>query len=150
MPRKPLPPIVNRHDWNRPPGPRDFDFVPSIRLTFKYIPAYSYEDEHLNLGRDHMVKRTSFCSYYRNEEDCLDVSRIEISRFHLPLCMTRKAKRYSKQRYRDFLWNIFGDRFTAGCTCEHDCCGHWFGGVSKIRTNGPREVIVEASYSRNY
>ena len=30
------------------------------------------------------------------------------------------------------------DHFRFGCSCEHDCCGHWFGGAYKVRKD-PRK-----------
>lgn len=30
------------------------------------------------------------------------------------------------------------DHFRFGCGCEHDCCGHWFGGAYKVRRD-PRK-----------
>lgn len=41
--------------------------------------------------------------------------------------------------------------WAAGCSCEHDCCGHFFGGInSKIVRYGDSCWTFESSYSRNY
>lgn len=36
------------------------------------------------------------------------------------------------------------------CCCEHDCCGHWTGGVRSAKFINKREMVVHTSYSRNY
>jgi len=38
------------------------------------------------------------------------------------------------------------------CSCEHDCCGCWFGGAHEIKQKGRngRKFIFQTIYSRNY
>ncbi len=41
-----------------------------------------------------------------------------------------------------------------GCSCEHDCCGHYFGGLSQVKSashsHKSNKFILTANYSRNY
>ena len=45
--------------------------------------------------------------------------------------------------------------FSRSCQCEHDCCGHWVGGVDDIKSigqlddEGERWFSVVVSYGRN-
>jgi hypothetical protein len=36
-----------------------------------------------------------------------------------------------------------------GCYCEHDCCGHYFGGVNSITKIWDGKYIALAVYERN-
>ena len=60
-------------------------------------------------------------------------------------------------------YQVMADEYRRGCSCEHDCCGHYFGGVHKIRSlsevefdmNSDRKrlnpaYVVTASYNPNY
>lgn len=42
------------------------------------------------------------------------------------------------------------DQLERRCYCEHDCCGHLFGGVHSITKVWPGRFVVLANYSRNY
>jgi hypothetical protein len=39
--------------------------------------------------------------------------------------------------------------FFAGCSCAHDCCGHWFGGLREVRWLGKRQLSIRLHYARN-
>jgi len=36
------------------------------------------------------------------------------------------------------------------CSCEHDCCGHWFGSARLITKEDDTHWIVKSHYARNY
>lgn len=40
--------------------------------------------------------------------------------------------------------------YRAGCSCEHDCCGHWTGGAVEVIKQEDGVWSVKAHYSRNY
>ena len=51
------------------------------------------------------------------------------------------------------LYRVLSDYFVQGCSCEFDCCGHWFGGVVEVEKPTNRktnEHIVTTGYSPNY
>lgn len=41
------------------------------------------------------------------------------------------------------------EEFTYGCSCDHDCCGHWFGYPGQIHIKG-RNVTFVIRSQRNY
>jgi len=54
---------------------------------------------------------------------------------------------------REELRAVMRDAFIKGCSCEHDCCGHYFGGLLDIDRPDNRkknEYLVHTSYSPNY
>lgn len=46
------------------------------------------------------------------------------------------------------MYNYLFDHFQRRCNCQHDCCGCYFGGVSKVKING-RHLMFTTSFSRN-
>jgi len=45
------------------------------------------------------------------------------------------------------------DEYLKGCSCEHDCCGHLFGGIHDVERPYNRkknEWILKVSYHPNY
>lgn len=42
------------------------------------------------------------------------------------------------------------DYFRVRCSCQHDCCGHRFGGVSNIATMREGRYLVTVCTQRNY
>lgn len=48
------------------------------------------------------------------------------------------------------VYEVLRDNNLRGCSCEHDCCGHYFGGVRGVTRLNDHEYIIESSYSRNY
>lgn len=47
---------------------------------------------------------------------------------------------------RDNIRNRFDER----CSCQHDCCGHRFGGVSNIATMREGRYLVTVNTQRNF
>ena len=43
------------------------------------------------------------------------------------------------------------DMFARGCSCEHDCCGHWHGGAHewRQRSRNAKRWSAHLSYARN-
>lgn len=46
------------------------------------------------------------------------------------------------------LYNGLDDHFGERCSCEHDCCGCYFGGVRDVYKSG-RKVAFTTVYQRN-
>jgi len=46
--------------------------------------------------------------------------------------------------------DVMRDEFRRGCSCEYDCCGHYFGGAGTIKQLSKCEYIVVAAYHPNY
>lgn len=46
------------------------------------------------------------------------------------------------------LYNALEEHYGETCYCEHDCCGHFFGGVQDIHING-RYLMFRTHYQRN-
>jgi len=43
------------------------------------------------------------------------------------------------------------DHFRVGCSCTHDCCGCWFGGVRKVKYLGDGHLyLITTAYQRNF
>lgn len=42
------------------------------------------------------------------------------------------------------------DRFRQRCSCQHDCCGHRFGGVGTIAKMWDGRYLVTVNTQRNY
>jgi len=51
---------------------------------------------------------------------------------------------------RDAVAHALTDEFRATCGCPHDCCGHWWGGLTQLLWITDRSVEVEAVYMPNY
>lgn len=47
------------------------------------------------------------------------------------------------------LWNTLDHHYSERCSCQHDCCGCYFGGVRTIKRLSKREIVFTTSYSRN-
>lgn len=46
------------------------------------------------------------------------------------------------------LYNSLDEHFAESCTCAHDCCGCYFGGIVDIYTKG-RYITIRTHYQRN-
>lgn len=111
-----------------------------MHLIHLYVPT-SWKTQHLGeeyLGTVKLLRR----KHWLTDEDCsLDVSSQAIHMIHLPVKM--------KGVDRVKLMRAIEHHFHQRCFCEHDCCGHWFGGVRSVRFTSKRDIVVTTSYSRN-
>lgn len=52
------------------------------------------------------------------------------------------------------VFTAMSGQMSQGCSCEHDCCGHYFGGLSQVisahHSHKSNKFILTANYSRNY
>lgn len=46
------------------------------------------------------------------------------------------------------LYNYLADEYEQRCSCEHDCCGCYFGGVREVHKQG-RRISIISTYMRN-
>jgi hypothetical protein len=96
-------------------------------LTHKYVPAYSYLDDSEEIG----TARQIFTRQSRNDgESYRTFSLFMISH-------------PDKQAVIDG----FYDTLRSGCSCQHDCCGHYQTSVFKVRPlKGNLYAVVTSSY----
>ena len=84
------------------------------------------------------MRQLSFKVVYKDNDDvCKDT--IERYRFLFPKNIDKKI---AEDEIREKLFSY--------CSCEHDCCGHFTGGVIKTIKVKAREYVVYAKYARNY
>lgn len=105
-----------------------------------YVPT-SWKTQHLGeefLGTVKILRRKHWMDY---EECSLDDSSHSIQFVRLPLKMVGTDRIKLKRAIE----NHFHQR----CFCEHDCCGHWFGGVQSTTFLNKRDIVIHTSYSRN-
>lgn len=76
----------------------------------------------------------------RRDEGC-DAQVITLHRIRLPVAL--------KGLTNVQLYNGLHAEYHERCSCEHDCCGCYFGGVCDIIRVTAREVAFTTSYSRN-
>lgn len=119
--------VVNVPRANPAPDP----FSLSVRLTHRYNTGWSSLDKWHDIGEARIVDLGK-----RRDEDHGESYRetqiIEV-----------KAPGY---RPRNIVRALY-ETLKFGCRCEHDCCGHYFGGASRIRPLGKDRyaVLIRAS-----
>lgn len=111
-----------------------------VLLTRKYNPDYKHLDNHefvgtMTYGSDPTRPDTSDNSYECNVTEHY-IARVEPVSPHIRVSVIKKA---------------IEDHFRTGCSCEHDCCGHSFGGVRQIKYLGDGHLYsITCGYARNY
>lgn len=56
---------------------------------------------------------------------------------------------HSRGYSSDDIFDMIFQDFDRSCGCEHDCCGHYFGGIVNHRKIGEFTWIVETHYIMN-
>lgn len=102
----------------------------SKRLTHKYASGWEYLDESLDIGTARPLGQKTM------KED-------GESKTVLALFLVNSKARVPNVKA------AFYDTLRSGCRCEHDCCGHWQGSVSKVRHLGNGLYVVRSSHYRN-
>lgn len=117
--------IVNVNRADPPPDP----FSLSMRLTHGYTNGWSHLDKWHDMGTARIV---DMGKRRQREESYSQTQILEVN-----------APGYRPQNIMRALYETL--RF--GCCCEHDCCGHYFGGASRIRPLGGNRyaVLIRAS-----
>lgn len=100
------------------------------RATHKYITAYDHLDSWVAIGKYRALNSVNF------EEDW------------------ETAKSFIRVKVRsifddDQIARALYDNFADGCSCEHDCCGHWQTRTSDVKRVSKDNWIVWLSHYRN-
>lgn len=110
------------------------------KLTSRYVPAYSYLDEWD--VQDFFIKEVRGRVVYGKDWDSGYTQWIYLT----------TSRPVTRDEMRDAL-----SIYSRGCACEHDCCGHYFGGacdgelkpMRRLRTGRSRRWAVPLHYSPN-
>lgn len=117
--------IVNVDRADPPPEP----FSLSTRITHRYNVGWSHLDKWHDMGTARVV---DMGKRRESEETYRQTQIIEV-----------KAPGYRPRN----IMRALRETLSFGCRCEHDCCGHYFGGPTHIRPLGKDlyAVIIKAS-----
>lgn len=109
-----------------------------IRRTFRYVAAYAHLDQYEPADTEIRITEGPM----NTRHDVCGIPEVSQQIY------IRTVSPMSAADIRDFL----SGEYDKGCACEHDCCGHWFGGARRIRQANKRGTRFTAivSYSRNY
>lgn len=116
--------------------------MPTIAPLYLYEGNYREEYNHLN--RAHFIGRVKILTpkvTYEEARCSLDDTTIYTTNIRLPRSMASISTDDLRSALRSY-WH-------QGCTCQHDCCGHLFGGLTRMKRN-KRNVWIQASYQRNF
>jgi hypothetical protein len=97
------------------------------RLTYKYHAGFAHLDDWEILGDAEVF-------YTKDEEDEYE-SRKSTALVLLQAPPTEEDK--------DKWLDAVREHFVHGCQCEHDCCGHYFGGAHKVTWYGDQAIRAE-------
>ncbi len=50
----------------------------------------------------------------------------------------------------EYAFKFLQEEFRRGCSCEHDCCGHYHGGLDKVIKIADDKFLLCVSYCPNY
>jgi hypothetical protein len=122
------------------------------QLTHKYNPDWSHLDSWETLPWTwRILSKQSNAEGFGYDDGYRTVMRIKVYGEH----------------DQDDLINVLRGHFRRGCSCEYDCCGHYFGGLTLTKfdnsadystgkflvvpaNNRKGEYIITTSYSPNY
>jgi hypothetical protein len=105
--------------------------------TARYRPGYRHLEEREFIGVFHELKVGA--NRYTSSEEYGDADDLErVIRIKAP-------RGVSFEQIRE----VVRARYTGGCRCEHDCCGHYQSGVDRITHSKRREWLVHISAYRN-
>ncbi|MHA1220156.1 MAG: hypothetical protein ACTSQB_00305 [Candidatus Heimdallarchaeota archaeon] len=85
-----------------------------------------------------------FLEYFEIEGEIID-EQDEGDYSKYLIIVTKKSCLSEKEIY-EFL----KDEYVKGCSCEHDCCGHYFGGINKVIRILDNRFMLSLSYAPNY
>jgi len=108
--------------------------TPRIRKTFRYNADWSHLDEWEDAVWSYAIVNQS----EQHDGDLEEGVRV------IATIMTDNAVN------KDEIEAAFRGELVKGCSCEHDCCGHYFGGLSNVTQLSRLEWRITAAYSRNY
>lgn len=119
--------VVNVPRADPPPDP----FSLSCRLTHRYNTGWNHLDKWHDIGQARIVD----LGKRRDEDHGESYRQLQVIEVKAPGYRPRNVIRALHETLR------------FGCRCEHDCCGHYFGGASRIRPLGKNRyaVLIRAS-----
>lgn len=94
----------------------------------------------LNIN-DRILTAKAVVSRRHRTNEGIDSSSHQTLRIRLPASFQSKDNGH--------LYNALLEHFHVCCYCEHDCCGHQFGGVDQMFKLSRRDVSVSLGYWRN-
>jgi len=115
-------------------------FNPSIRKTFKYVASCSHMDEWETADWKARVTATG---------KVFDENDVEIEDDHAVHTVIATDTDVNSVQVEE----AFRGDLARGCSCEHDCCGHYHGGlyrVIQLHEHDKKHWLLIASYGRNY
>jgi len=119
-------------------------FHPNIRKTFKYVPSCSHMDEWEPAEWQARVCSTGRVEDH-NDEDNMEDSHSIHTIIETDVVVTEEQ-----------VTEAFKGDLAEGCSCEHDCCGHFHGGLTRVipfdhhKYNTGKSWLLVSGYSRNY
>jgi hypothetical protein len=111
------------------PAPDPFSL--SMRLTYGYNSGWSHLDKWHDMGSARIV------DLGKHREDFDSFRQVQIVQVDAPGYRPRNVMRALRET------------MSFGCRCEHDCCGHFFGGPARIRPLAGNRYAVLMSGHRN-
>jgi len=51
---------------------------------------------------------------------------------------------------KQIVYDYLVDEYLRGCSCEYDCCGHYFGGIRVVKKINNSKFRITLSYTPNY
>lgn len=117
------------HTPQAPPPPPPFHL--SKRLTYHYTTGWDHLDKWHEMGTARIIREGK----RREEDESMRVLQI----------VEVKAEGYRPAN----IIHALRDAMSFGCRCEHDCCGHFFGGPARIRKLRGNRYAVLLTASRN-
>ena len=109
-----------------------------VLLTHKYNPDHQYLD-----NREFVGTMT-----YGSDPTCRDIDTSDgsVTKHYMA-----RVEPVSPNIRVSVIKKALEDHFRVGCSCEHDCCGHSFGGVRQIKYLGDGHLYsITCGYARNY
>ena len=118
------------------------------RLSHKYRTAYQHLDQWERLT-EITQKAPAVEDWVESEDGYSWTSKVLVT---MSLSQLAEAKRHHRSdtgmTFSQTLRSAIESLYEAGCSCEHDCCGHWFGYGDAVRVK-PREWMVTIYRSAN-
>jgi hypothetical protein len=109
-----------------------------LNVTRKYITSYSHLDNWEFIGQVEYFKSDDYGDESYDEDESVRQDNLVI--VYLAESHTREEAE-----------SALRDMARKGCNCEHDCCGHYFGGISSNFTwLDSSTVRFTSTYQRNY
>ena len=118
------------------------------RLTSQYSIAYQHLDRWERLT-EITQKAPAVVEWVESDDGYSRTSKVLVTMSPSQLAEAKRHHRPDAElTFSQLLTRSIESLYEAGCTCEHDCCGHWFGYGDAVRVK-PREWMVNIYRSVN-